>query len=185
MLILVVAVFNMVLLVTLFSVVLVSYAYLTFDEELLVILSTLLWFDSAGNLFKKMLEVELVAKVEGIRVRFIWFLTLKQQLLVELLRLHKSRFFLHSALSLVNSIFLVTLVNHVVSLFLSILLLRRNFLADSFLDSFGNSIYYDSLAVELSDSFVLGKFSNITLTPEELRNSSAARFTTYLSPVFA
>jgi hypothetical protein len=177
--------FVMVLLVALFLVIIVSYAFLTFDEELLVILSTLFWFDSAGSLIKKMLEVELIEKVDNIRSRFVWFLVLKQQLLTDLLKLHKSRGSLYSSLVLVNSVFIVTLVNHVVSLFVNVLFLRRKFLADNLVDSFGNGVYYDYLSIELADIYVLGKFSNVIVDSEDLRNTTVVSFNTYLSPVFA
>lgn len=175
----------MVLLVALILAIIVSYAFLTFDEELLVILSTLFWFDSAGSLIKKMLEVELIEKVDNIRNRFVWFLVLKQQLLFDLLKLHRSRGLLHSSLVLINSVFIVTLVNYVVALFVNVLSLRRKFLADNLVDSFGNGVYYDYLSVELADTFVLGKFSNVIVEQEDTRNNIIVRFSTYLSPVFA
>jgi hypothetical protein len=64
---------------------LLSNAYLTLDEETLIILASIIWLDAAGVVFKKLLDEELVLRVNGIRLKFIWFLEVKRQLVFSLI----------------------------------------------------------------------------------------------------
>jgi hypothetical protein len=146
-------------------VLLVSNAFLTFDEETLIILASFFWFDAAGGLFKKMLENELVHKVEAIRAKFVWFLTAKRQLLVELIKLHNGRMSLESKLVAVNNTFISTLSEESISLFLVASDTRRKFSAYSWVSSLGTAVYYDRLVRNLEKTLSVASFSGVLVKP--------------------
>jgi hypothetical protein len=155
----------MVLLITFLVTVFVSNAFFTFDEEMLIIVATLFWFDAAGGLFKKMLESELVVKVDVVRSKFIWFLTLKHQLLEDLLKFHTSRISLGSALSLTNSVFLTLAVTEVVALYLATVTLRRKFVVSTWISLVGAGVYYGRLLSDLEQTLTLSSFSGVAVSP--------------------
>jgi hypothetical protein len=153
----------MVLLITFLATVLVSNAFFTFDEEMLIIVATLFWFDAAGGLFKKMLESELVTKVDVVRSKFVWFLTLKHQLLEDLLKFHTSRISLGSSLSLANSVFLTLAVTEVVALYLITVTLRRKFVVNAWISLAGTGVYYGRLLSDLEQTLSLSSFSGVAV----------------------
>jgi hypothetical protein len=146
-------------------VLLVSNAFLTFDEETLIILASFFWFDAAAGLFKKMLENELVHKVEAIRAKFVWFLTAKRQLLVELIKLHNGRMSLESRLVAVNNTFISTLSEESISLFLVASDTRLKFSAYAWVSSLGTAVYYDRLVRNLEKTLSVASFSGVLVKP--------------------
>lgn len=144
---------------------LVSNAFLTFDEETLIILASFFWFDAAGGLFKKMLENELVYKVDVIRAKFVWFLSAKRQLLVDLIKLHKARLSLESHVVTANTVFVNAAVLDSLSLFLTAVDTRRKFGVYSWVSSLGSAVYYDRLVRSLEKTLTVSSFSGVLIKP--------------------
>lgn len=138
---------------------LLSNAFLTLDEETLIILSSFVWVDAAGGLFKKLLDAELVTKVLLIRSKFVWFLNLKRQLLIDLLSLHKTRLGLRGSFYTFNNLFIVKLVGDVVSFFLWGVTTRRKFDSKVRVVNFGIMVHYDRLVRNVSKDAIMASFS--------------------------
>lgn len=146
--------------------ILISNAFFTFGEETLIILASFIWFDAAGGFFKKMLEVELVHKVDSVRFKFIWFLSLKRQLLIDLLRFHKVRSVTHASVKGLHDVFVASMLFEVLLSYLLGLSLRRKFDSHVRVVGFGVSAYYDRLVRNLERSIGLSGFSGVSVKVE-------------------
>lgn len=160
---------------------LLSNAFLTLDEETLIILSSFIWVDAAGNLFKRLLDIELVAKIELVRLKFIWFLKLKRQLLVELIRVHRTRLNLKENFYAFNNLFVVRLVGDLVSIFLWGVNIRRKFDSKSRVVNFGIMVHYERLIRSIAKDAAMSSFSEILIQEESSkRRFAVVRYTTIL-----
>jgi hypothetical protein len=161
---------------------LLSNAFLTLDEETLIILSSFVWVDAAGGLFKKLLDAELVAKVSLIRSKFTWFLNLKRQLLVDLIRLHKTRLSLKSSFYVFNNLFVTRVVGDAVSLFLFGVDTRRKFDSRVRIVNFGIMVHYDRLVRNIVRDAAMASFSETLVQDGEsyIRRFNVVRYTTIL-----
>lgn len=161
---------------------LLSNAYLTLDEETLIILASIIWLDAAGATFKKLLDEELVSRVTAIRLKFIWFLEVKRQLVNSLLTLHKSRVFLKQDLCFVNNLFFFRLLLESVSTFLLGVTIRRKFDSKARVVNFGIMVHYDRLIIRLGKDSAYSSFSETLLGIEKSykRRLNIARYTTVL-----
>jgi hypothetical protein len=157
--------------------ILVSQAFITFDEETLIILCSFLWLDAAGGLFKKLLEAELVFKVDQVRAKFVWFLALKKQLLTDLIRFHKKRAGLKSLVALLNNVYTHSLVLHSVVSYLQSARLRRKFETRARIIAMGSFVHYDRLVRNLKKSLVIIPFSGtLVTTRSKKKNSTFSRY---------
>jgi hypothetical protein len=161
---------------------LLSNAYLTLDEETLIILASIIWLDAAGVVFKKLLDEELVLRVNGIRLKFIWFLEVKRQLVFSLIRLHKSRVSLKHDLRFVNNLFFFRLILESISTFLLGVTIRRKFDSKVRVVDFGIMVHYDRLIIRLGKDSAYSSFSETLVGVEKSyrRRFNIARYTTVL-----
>lgn len=172
----------MVYVVVFILVFLLSNAYLTLDEETLIILASIIWLDAAGATFKKLLDEELVARVTAIRLKFIWFLEVKRQLVNSLITLHKSRILLKQDLFFVNNLYFFRLILESVSTFLLGVTIRRKFDSKSRVVNFGIMVHYDRLIIRLGKDSAYSSFSETLVGVEKSykRRRNIARYTTVL-----
>jgi|JI71714B2RNA_FD_contig_111_174180_length_3071_multi_3_in_0_out_0_2 hypothetical protein len=161
-------------------VLLVSNAFFTFDEETLIILASFVWFDAAGGLFKTMLDAELVHKVDAVRSKFVWFLSLKRQLLVDLIKFHRVRSSVKTSIKNLNDVFLSSLVYESLSSYIVGLTSRRKFDSHTRVVNFGVAVYYDRLVRNLEKTFVLTNFSGVLVKLDSAARPqfNFARYTT-------
>jgi hypothetical protein len=122
---------------------LITNAYLTFDEELLVVIAAFLWTDAAGSFFRRVASEELVYKVDTLRLKFVSMLFLRRSLLRDLLELHIFRQNLALWITATNAIFLNALLNGLLVSFVSSRALRRSFRIQLLVISVGNEIFHD------------------------------------------
>lgn len=161
---------------------LISNAFLTLDEETLIILSSFIWVDAAGGLFKRLLDVELVTKIAQIRAKFTWFLRLKRSLLLELTQLHKKRVGLRRSFYSLNNLFVLKLVGEVTSMFLWGVVSRRKFDSRLRVLNFGILVHYDRLIRNIERDSAMSFFSEILLHDEEshIHRYNIVKYTTIL-----
>jgi hypothetical protein len=160
---------------------LLSNAFFTLDEETLIILSSFIWVDAAGGLFKRLLDIELVSKIELVRLKFTWFLKIKRQLLVDLIRLHRTRLHLKENFYSFNNLFVVRLVGELVSIFLWGVNIRRKFDSKSRVVNFGIMVHYERLIRSLAKDAAISSFSEILIQDESSkRRFAVVRYTTIL-----
>lgn len=146
---------------------LISNAFLTLDEETLIILSSFIWVDAAGALFKKLLDAELVLKILQVRSKFTWFLKLKRQLLVDLIRLHKTRIGLRESFYVFSNLLVVKLVGEIISMFLWGVDTRRKFDSKVRVVNFGIMVHYDRLIRNIERDMAMSSFSETFVQEEE------------------
>lgn len=132
--------------------VVVSKALVSFDEETLIILATVFWFDAAGGLFKTMLDSELVHKVNSVESKFIWFLELKKNLLLDVVAFHRTRLNLSSLLLNFHNSFVSILLVVSLTSYLNGLGLKLSYTEESHLSSFGNAVQYDKIIRGLQET---------------------------------
>lgn len=161
---------------------LISNAFLTLDEETLIILSSFIWVDAAGGLFKRLLDAELVAKIAQVRSKFTWFLRLKRSLLLELIQLHKTRIGLRSRFYSLSSLFVFRLLGEVTSTFLWGVTSRRKFDSRLRVLNFGILVHYDRLIRNIERDSAMSFFSEILLHDEEchIHRYNVVKYTTIL-----
>lgn len=140
--------------VLVFCIFFVVKGFLVLDEELLIILASVLWVDAAGGLFREALNSELVVKGNLIKDKFVWFLGSKKTILVELLNLHKDRKKLPAQLSvLFNSIVGLLVTKTLINYYKHSELLNTSLRSHLVLDmasGLANFFYYNRLNSNLS-----------------------------------
>lgn len=89
----------------------VVQGYIVLEEETLIILASFIWLDAAGGMIRNVIETELVSKGDTIKEKFLWFLTIKKELVQKLLAVHASRVELPTIVSSVYTYFLSRLLD--------------------------------------------------------------------------
>lgn len=161
---------------------LISNAYLTLDEETLIIFASIIWLDAAGATFKKLLDVELVVRIASIRLKFLWFLELKRYLITDLIKLHLGRLLLKQDLLFVNNSFFSYLILEIISVFLLGVTFRRKFDSKARVVNFGIMVHYDRLIIRLGKDSFYSSVSEILVNDEKSyrRRYNTTRYTTGL-----
>lgn len=166
----------MVNLLLLLIVILFSFAFFTLDEESLIILCSFLWLDAAGGLFKNLLDGELVHKVEVIRAKFVWYLSVKRLFLLDLLGAHTARLKLSLFVTTLNNHLLATLLTTLLSLFIETALLKRKYTAHLWVLNFGASVYHSKLVNKLDSSLSLFPFSSTLLVKTSMFSTPSVAY---------
>lgn len=56
----------------------ITQGFVLLEEELLIILASIIWVDAAGNLIQNLLKTELEYKSQVIKDKYLWFLKKKR-----------------------------------------------------------------------------------------------------------
>ena len=158
----------------------VANAYFTFDEEMLIILSTIIWVDAAGGLFKKFLDTELLHKVTLIKSKFVWFLFLKAQVLKELIFMYQNRLLARGKILSFNSFYVFSVLKGSLISFLQAKRLRSRYDTKFYLLTFGNNVHSDRLIKNLARTLATSSFSGIAVLKNGRPLYPVARYSSLL-----
>jgi len=143
--------------------ILISKALVSFDEETLIIIATIVWIDAAGGLFKSMLDSELVHKVNSIEVKFVWFLDLKRKLLLDVVSFHQTRLNLSQLLSTFHNSFVSLLLVTILNSYVNGQIIKLAHTKESYLTSFGDSVQYDKIIRGLQETISTLDYASTTV----------------------
>lgn len=106
-----------------------TQGFILLEEELIIILASIIWVDAAGTLIKNLLTNEVDYKSNLIKEKYLWFLYKKKELQNTLIIMYSKRVIMYTWLQEFKSYILVLLILNSVVYFLNNLFLLRCFVS--------------------------------------------------------
>lgn len=104
----------------------ITQGYILLEEELLIIIASIVWVDAAGRIIKDLLETEVEYKGKIIKDKYLWFLSKKKDSYSNLLMLYSTRInFLNSIKMLQIEIMMLLINNSFLYFYNNFLILKR------------------------------------------------------------
>jgi len=148
------------------------------DEEGLIILSSFLWVDAAAGLFKKMLDTELVDKVEIVYSKFTWYIATRKAVIIDLIKIHSSRSLIAGLLKGLSNTFAVEITSVIILTYLKSLSTRRLYESRLWVVNFGEAVHKVKLLKDLENKLSVLSFSSTLLRQCSLRVVGKSTYST-------
>jgi hypothetical protein len=105
----------------------ITQGFILLEEELLIIVASIVWVDAAGNLIKNLIENEVEVKSKLIKDKYEWFLLKKKESFNNLLNLYLKRLIFSNQIKKLEKDIIILLINNNILYFLTNFLILKEY----------------------------------------------------------